>query len=177
MHKKEFWIILKIAFWPKLPKIRVLLLYTKGECRPSRRLAKHVFCFDFNIFDCCIEHIYLLRKFVPTPGTYCLFRVARNASFSEIQTPSQKIKEFNLVLYCKIKIQKKFFLWIVLYCNLLFFSEDRLILEDLDSAYRVLVPEMESLCGKIESNEQRTYTLVQAESIIIFHLKALTDIG
>lgn len=54
---------------------------------------------------------------------------------------------------------------------------NRLILEDLDSAYRVLVPQLEPLCGKIESNDQRTYTLVQAESIIIFHLKALTDIG
>ncbi|KAG8274149.1 Serine/threonine-protein kinase smg1 [Homalodisca vitripennis] len=53
----------------------------------------------------------------------------------------------------------------------------RLILTDLDSAYRLLVPELKLLCSGIEPTDRTTYDENKVESIVIFQLKALTDIA
>uniref|UniRef100_A0A1B6CNV0 non-specific serine/threonine protein kinase n=1 Tax=Clastoptera arizonana TaxID=38151 RepID=A0A1B6CNV0_9HEMI len=52
----------------------------------------------------------------------------------------------------------------------------RLILTDLESAYKVIIPEIESLCGGVP-DDITTYNKHDVEYIILIHFKALADIA
>lgn len=54
----------------------------------------------------------------------------------------------------------------------------RLILGDLEAAYRILAPNIEPLCGGIAAGGYEiVYSRTQVEYVILFHLKALADIA